>query len=141
MIFAHLAKDPRFRYCTESPEDERFIPELQRMLRSSPGRFLSVDYTSATDGVDGSFMAALMERILMRSGDWTLKSLCHIAVREMMMGRDLLYPDRSVEKQRRGTLMGSLLSFPILCLWNESILRRTGWRVTHCSRASAGMMQ
>lgn len=48
--------------------------------------------------------------------------LLDIAEQECSLNRRVLYEDRSAY-QRRGTLMGSLLSFPLLCLINAYIIR------------------
>lgn len=88
---------------------------------------VSVDYEGATDSLHGDFQKELIETIIDRSGSWRLQALREIAGRELSLGRVIEYPDRSI-RQRRGTLMGSLLSFPLLCALNSFVLRRAGCR-------------
>nr|QVG74775.1 RNA-dependent RNA polymerase [Riboviria sp.] len=126
-LHSHLKRNHVFRYTAEEAEPDRLERDLQRMM-VCPGKFLSVDYSNATDAVDASFHEPLVRRILEISGSFELECLAEIAGREMRSdGRTISYPDGSTIRQRRGSLMGSLLSFPVLCLWNESILRRSGY--------------
>nr|WQM60670.1 MAG: RNA-dependent RNA polymerase [Narnaviridae sp. 1] len=132
-LVAHLKKFPEFRYAFSEQSPELIRKDLETMVRVKPcGKFLSIDYSAATDAVDGSFAAPLIRRIIQRSGSFELQCLETIAVRECSLGRRLLYPDGQ-GVQNRGTLMGSLLSFPVLCLWNASIISRSlGVQVCKC---------
>jgi hypothetical protein len=96
--------------------------DLDILGPSHLGEVLSVDYTNATDDVDGSFQSRLIVEIINRSGSKELEDLLETARRECSLGRRIHYKDRSVI-QRKGTLMGSLLSFPLLCLTNAYIIR------------------
>nr|QVG74774.1 RNA-dependent RNA polymerase [Riboviria sp.] len=127
-LAAHMRNFPEFKYAFGPQDPAELCSDLIAMDSSRRGgKFLSIDYSAATDAVDGSFAAPLMKRIIERSGLLELQCLEKIAVRECSLGRRLLYPDGSSIFQKRGTLMGSLLSFPILCLWNASIISRALW--------------
>lgn len=130
-LHSHLGTFPEFRFTAEQVDVNTF--GALTGLKCRPGeRFLSVDYTSATDSVHGEWMSSLIERILDRSGVLELQALSKIAVGELALGRRIIYAHPLAplgseihDFQRRGSLMGSLLSFPLLCLWNASILRRS----------------
>lgn len=86
---------------------------------SSPNDvWISGDYTAATDSVPLSASKALMEGILENidhepTKRWVMKELSP---------HQLIYPEFTGLKpviQRSGQLMGSLLSFPLLCLLND----------------------
>jgi hypothetical protein len=88
-------------------------------LQSKPGDvWISGDYKSATDSVPIEASRALMEGILEEidhepTKRWAMKEISpHL----------LVYPKKSGIQpclQRNGQLMGSLLSFPLLCLLND----------------------
>lgn len=102
-------------------------PAIERIYQQSkPGDvWISGDYTAATDSIDLLASKALMEGILSEldhepTKRWAMKELSpHL----------LFYPKNSGLKpvlQRSGQLMGSLLSFPLLCLLNNSTAKFSG---------------
>nr|QTW97838.1 RNA-dependent RNA polymerase [Riboviria sp.] len=123
-LLSHLSRFPEFEFCTSTFQGE-LPPKWGKMAKGE--KLLSVDYSNATDGVDGSFMSNLMERIIDRSGSFELLALREQAVQETTLGRRISN-DLCSFWQRRGTLMGSLVSFPLLCLWNASIIREAGMK-------------
>jgi hypothetical protein len=102
------------------------LNDIQRIVdEDREGIPTSIDYTGATDSLHGDFQKELIEFILDRAGNWRLQGLREIAGRELSLGRVIEYPDRSI-RQQRGTLMGSLLSFPLLCLVNGFAMAKHG---------------
>jgi len=129
-LHKHLKTFPEFAL-TSRPLEHRELPaescsisvDLQQLGDRTLGPILSVDYKSATDLLHGDFQERLISEVIDRSGSFELMTLKEIAKSELRLGRRILYPDRSAY-QRRGMLMGSLLSFPILCLVNAFVIRR-----------------
>lgn len=91
--------------------------------------WISGDYTAATDSVSIEATKALMEGIL--------ESIDHLPTKRWAMKEVsphmLYYPegnrgskDLTPVLQKSGQLMGSLLSFPLLCLLNDSTAQRIG---------------
>jgi len=90
--------------------------------------FHSVDYKAATDGLSWKFSRKILEYIM--SGlEWDYQTLC----RQVLGPHNLWYPKPvdggKTKKEFRGTqsngqLMGSILSFPILCLANLGLILR-----------------
>lgn len=85
--------------------------------------WLSGDYTAATDNFPMSVTEALIEGILSEiehqpTKDW---------VRWECSSHEILYPDGIVDRQTSGQLMGSLLSFPLLCFLNDYIVSYSGF--------------
>jgi len=80
--------------------------------------YFSVDYSAATDGLSAKLSEHILARIMLgsRASQWDMWSkvlkphLCHYKA-----ARD---PKLTPVQQRNGQLMGSILSFPILCLAN-----------------------
>jgi hypothetical protein len=124
-ISEHLGKFPEFSL-TRKPMDLVSMTQIHSESQHLPGQWVSIDYSAATDCVDGSFAAKLIAEIVDRSGCDELRSLREIAINECSLGREVRYGTKSGDDiiHSRGTLMGSLLSFPILCCWNGSIISR-----------------
>lgn len=103
------------------------IPAISRIYENSDPEdvWISGDYTAATDSIPISASKALMEGIL-ESIDheptkrWAMKEISpHL----------LVYPHSSGLEpalQESGQLMGSLLSFPLLCLLNDCTAQKSG---------------
>jgi hypothetical protein len=100
---------------------------IERIFESSKDGevWISGDYTAATDSVPLEASKALMEGILesidhLPTKRWALKELSpHL----------LVYPKASglaPVMQESGQLMGSLLSFPLLCLLNDCTAKMAG---------------
>jgi len=78
--------------------------------------WLSIDYSAATDGLSYEYSRRIMEYILEGQPDRVVSSALSV-----LGPHELFYPDdKEVSRglQRNGQLMGSILSFPILCLAN-----------------------
>lgn len=104
---------------------------IQRLHKNgdSGSVWISGDYTAATDSVSIEATKVLMEGIL--------ESIDHLPTKRWAMKEVsphmLYYPEgnRGSKEltpilQRSGQLMGSLLSFPLLCLLNDSTAQRIG---------------
>lgn len=90
--------------------------------------FHSVDYKAATDGLSWKFSRRILEYVMSGLG-WDYQTLC----RQVLGPHNLWYPVTDewgkVSKELRATqvtgqLMGSILSFPILCLANLGLILR-----------------
>lgn len=84
-------------------------------------KWFSIDYSAATDGLSWRYSGKIFE-YLISSFPEQYKDLA-MAV---LGPHDLYYPDKKGKgvfrgKQRNGQLMGSILSFPILCLANLGV--------------------
>jgi len=102
---------------------ETMIKEIQSRS-SEDENWLSGDYTAATDNFPMSVTQALLEGIL--------ESIDHEPTREWARwecsSHEILYPKGVRGKQTSGQLMGSLLSFPLLCFLNDYIVSYSGFK-------------
>lgn len=82
--------------------------------------FVSGDYESATDNLSTEVAERILLRVLDRSRTvpHTLRAYALRSLRALIS-----YPGGHVVRQRRGQLMGSYLSFPLLCLQNYLAFR------------------
>jgi len=90
-------------------------------FRSSAGRvFVSGDYEAATDGLSTELSEFLLDLILSncRYTPVTVRRWAQKSLRS-----SIRYSDGSVVEQARGQLMGNLLSFPLLCLYNYVVFK------------------
>jgi hypothetical protein len=85
-------------------------------------RFVSVDYKSATDNLHMDITRTAVDALI-DSVPWISGDMADLLRSESGVHR-LFYPDGSEVIQQNGQLMGSLISFPILCLVNEFVIRR-----------------
>jgi len=87
---------------------------------ASPWKWFSIDYSAATDGLSwkysGRILAKLIELLPQREIDLAMS---------VLGPHKLFYPNGSTKTfrgvMRNGQLMGSILSFPILCLANLGV--------------------
>jgi len=108
---------------------------IEKGLRGDE-EWISVDYSAATDGLSWKYSGRIFEYVIQDLSP-EMKSLAM----EVLGPHSLIYPkkDRTGYEElprgimRRGQLMGSILSFPILCLANTGLYLRvtrdyhTGW--------------
>lgn len=86
-------------------------------------RYLSGDYSSATDNFPMELTSTLLEGILSKITHGPTKEWA----RWEISSAELYYPGKSAPiLQRSGQLMGSLLSFPLLCLANYCLCIYSG---------------
>lgn len=100
---------------------EHMIQEIQQ--RFPDGNWLSGDYTAATDNFPMEVTSALIEGILSEIDHEPTKNW----VRWECSSHDILYPRGIKGVQTSGQLMGSLLSFPLLCFLNDFIVSKAGF--------------
>ncbi|APG77257.1 RNA-dependent RNA polymerase [Wenling narna-like virus 5] len=115
-IMAQLRKNKSF--CLTNRELEKTdIP------KADPKRpFVSGDYKSATDYLCPELQYNIMRVILERSTSEWVKKLWWTALEEVSC-HEIEYPNGTSIHQARGQLMGSLLSFPLLCIINYCVLQ------------------
>jgi len=94
--------------------------DLQRLLPRGHESFLSGDYKSATNLLHPQLSLACVREIC-RCGEFD-DTLCRL-YEECLVGSDIVSEDGSETKQVWGQLMGSPLSFPILCIVNAALNR------------------
>jgi len=81
--------------------------------------FFSGDYESATDNLNFHFQRALLQEVL-AACTWVPDSVKKLALDSQSL---ILEGPGIMARQRRGQLMGNLLSFPLLCLVNYLAFR------------------
>lgn len=118
-LWGHLSRHPVFRL-TGKPVEEKDLEEQIRYLK--PDEVLvSGDFQAATDNLSSILCAAVVEEL---SRQLKLPVALHRLFHGCLVGHTLHYTFGGVEvakKQINGQLMGSPLSFPILCIINASI--------------------
>lgn len=87
--------------------------------------WLSGDYTAATDNFPMSVTNALLEGIL----EFIPHPATRLWARYECSPHLIEYPKGVLGEQTSGQLMGSLLSFPLLCFLNDFIVSRSGFPV------------
>ncbi|APG77010.1 RNA-dependent RNA polymerase [Beihai narna-like virus 19] len=135
-LFRYLGSKPQFTLTHGVPPKDvfsrklewiyRIEGEIRRILDENPGEdllWLSGDYTAATDNFPMSVTTALIEGILSEIDHEPTKSW----VRYECSSHTIRYPD-SIGVQTSGQLMGSLISFPLLCFLNDFIVSRSGFK-------------
>nr|UJQ92669.1 MAG: putative RNA-dependent RNA polymerase [Narnaviridae sp.] len=136
-LFSYLKSKPQFvlthgvSWGTSKSFDEKleWIYRIQEEIRgirdrSSEGDlWLSGDYTAATDNFPLSVTNALTEGILSQISHEPTRAW----VRYEVSPHRIKYPGGIEDLQTSGQLMGSLLSFPLLCFLNDFIVSRSGF--------------
>lgn len=126
-FWGSLQKYPQFS-ATGRPIERADIHELiireKRINSQVPLEFdswISGDYSAATDGVDIRVTMGILKEILENSSlDWNMKDI----LMAVLGPQEIHYPKIEGKPlikpfvQQTGQLMGSILSFPILCLIN-----------------------
>ncbi|APG77256.1 RNA-dependent RNA polymerase [Wenling narna-like virus 4] len=114
-LMDQLRNNPSFCLTRKECEENDFDIFLEEK-----GAFVSGDYKSATDNLNLDLQYYIMQRILFNSVTPWVKSLWMVALREVSSHKIEYEKLQSID-QVRGQLMGSLLSFPLLCIINYSI--------------------
>nr|UJQ92789.1 MAG: putative RNA-dependent RNA polymerase [Narnaviridae sp.] len=140
-LFRYLKTQPQFAlthgvsWSDERTWDEKleWIYRIEALIKgindrsSSEDLWLSGDYTAATDNFPMSVTEALLEGIL--------TGIDHEPTRKWaryeLSPHRILYPNGKSGVQTSGQLMGSLLSFPLLCFLNDFIVRKSGFLPGH----------
>jgi len=138
-LFEYLREQPQFcltNGCSKSTLWKDFmkdgLPWIERieaqirgiaLRKTEDDMWLSGDYTAATDNFPMSVTDALIEGIL--------SGIPHPATRAWARyecsAHVIEYPGGRIGEQTSGQLMGSLLSFPLLCFLNDYIVSKSGF--------------
>jgi len=109
-------------FCIGHPITEEYVQEiLGQKLKENEG-YMSGDYSAATDGLfsfcSEQAIISIAEQIGLSNFE---RSLCLLA----LTGHDITNPEdpNETKPQRRGQLMGSIMSFPILNIINCAAVR------------------
>jgi len=115
-----LRKNPCFQLIGE-PVSARFVSRRMGKLRKGEA-FLSADYTAATDNLYSWVSDIIVAAIAMELN--LSREEVHLFFKAMTQ-HILVHPEdkQLCSGQRRGQLMGSIVSFPILCIANAAICR------------------
>jgi hypothetical protein len=125
-LWSYLQKFPQFSL-TRGPlgvDDLESLLHRERELFLDFPDWVSGDYSAATDGLNLWYTKAAFEESLSCT---SLKELDKDILRSVLYEQKISYPDGMVKKskgrlspflQSNGQLMGSTLSFPILCIIN-----------------------
>jgi hypothetical protein len=115
-----LRAEPAFRLIGRPLDASDLVDLSDNRVSMGHGRFewFSIDYSAATDGLSASLSAAIMNRMLRSQRSdlldiWMSVLAPHRCRYPFPHDKDVLPVD-----QVNGQLMGSILSFPILCLAN-----------------------
>jgi hypothetical protein len=117
-IHAVLREFPEFRLIGQPLQATDLMDLEDNRVVGGTGRYewFSIDYSAATDGLSASLSAAIMERLL-RAQRSDLREVWM----KVLAPHFCKYPpgfDVKPVQQVNGQLMGSILSFPILCIAN-----------------------
>jgi len=134
MLWSHLKKNPIFRL-TGEPISEDLMNERFPMDQFRGYRWHSGDYSAATDGLYSWASEVAASAVNMKFKDvngFDLGPLYTLLVRALT-GHIYVKKDISPEgvvtesyhPQKRGQLMGSIVSFPFLCILNCALMRRS----------------
>jgi len=120
VIHPLLSRHPAFNLIA-SPIQQHHLDRFAEKLTRAPGTFLvSGDYESATDLLDPE----LSEHCLARISDRLGISAEFFPSLRLALTRHTLHGGEGIgRRQRRGQLMGSPISFPILCIVNAAATR------------------
>nr|UJQ92897.1 MAG: putative RNA-dependent RNA polymerase [Narnaviridae sp.] len=102
---------------------EKMIQEIHKNSPESDSLWLSGDYDAATDNFLMEVTESLIEGILSEISHEPTRNW----VRWETSSHEILYPKGRSGKQTSGQLMGSLLSFPLLCFLNDFSLVEAGF--------------
>jgi hypothetical protein len=126
-LWGHLQKFPQFvltgrtldRFVLSDllERETRFFPKYPLAPANLFEDWVSGDYSAATDTLDIRHTKAVLEMALLHV-DWSPKH--QDVLRSVLYEQTIEYPQGAVPKfrQRTGQLMGSVLSFPVLCIVN-----------------------
>lgn len=120
-VFASIAKHPNLQLMGGpiGPEALAFLTE--RSNADDGRKWISADYSAATDNLNPDVSEALLSRLTQRLGIPFEDSLC---LRENLTRHNVKSSKSGeVRRQRWGQLMGSPVSFYILCLANLALTR------------------
>lgn len=115
-LWSGLAKHPLFELIGKPISSE----VLNKMLpwKTKDSFWLSGDYSAATDNLGKWLSNGIWDRICDFTG---IPDVLRKLGKKGLTGHKIIYPDGTEIIQQNGQLMGSPLSFPILCIANAAI--------------------
>jgi len=124
-IHSHLRTLPIFRLIGET-----ITADVINSVFTQPSRYeqksqtiLSVDYSAATDMIDPSLSEVAVNTICDIFGCEPVAPLRTLFLSAMTRHNLVREKGASASPQRSGQLMGSIVSFPILCIVNAAVMR------------------
>jgi len=128
-IHGYLKRFFQFSLIGEPISRSNDFGHIERLVQRSPyGGFASGDFSAATDNVKIQLTKLCFERILLRyqmmsRGNQNITTKFLDTLRNVIYEHEIHYPtgygeDLEPALQQNGQLMGSVLSFPILCMIN-----------------------
>jgi hypothetical protein len=125
VIHGQMRKYPAFALTGEPMDDGHVYGLAQRYkdagfcLSDGTLKWVSADYEAATDNIDPEWSDYVMCRIAEQVGAWGDMSLLRRALKDHEI--EIRYKEyHEVVTQKWGQLMGSPISFPILCILNAA---------------------
>jgi len=136
VMHQHLRRHTTF-HLVGGPID---VPRLEALYNGLEDHWsLSVDYKSATDFLHSDISEYCVDLICDRLGvDAGRRDLFKIALTRHDIQDDTAFGKGGIRPQCRGQLMGSVVSFPILCLLNAAVLVACRWVLDGKSSPSRG---
>jgi len=105
------------------PVDKWYVQDVLGGTLKNDQKFLSVDYSDATNNMHLWVSDVLVDLI---ADELKLSDVMREIFKKGLVGHTMVHPRTGEEKlQKRGQLMGSVVSFPLLCIVNFTILRWT----------------
>lgn len=120
-----LSKHPCFKL-TGQPVDEKYVQERLGRSLSAAQAYLSGDYSDATNEIHSWVSEAICRRI---ADVLKLSFVERTLFERALTGHEIAVPgfkqggSVATRPQRSGQLMGSIVSFPILCIANAALTR------------------
>lgn len=115
-LWSQLQKHPVFQLIGE-PISSKILDGMLPFCNSKDEKWLSGDYSAATDNLAKWLIEKFWSKICTRTG---IPDPIYQLGLKALTGHKLFYGDEIVQQQN-GQLMGSPLSFPLLCLCNAAI--------------------
>nr|UYL95462.1 MAG: RNA-dependent RNA polymerase [Dali Botou tick virus 1] len=93
--------------------------DVAEIERSGEGDFISGDFSSATDNIKRAYVDAVVD-VLLEKAEYIDSD-----EREALRNFGRVIDVETGEEWAKGQPMGSLMSFPILCIWNRALFEMT----------------
>jgi len=104
------------------PVNADYLQEVLGKKLDDSQKYLSVDYSDATNQM---YKWVSEELIVLISDKLNLSADERVLFKKGLVDHLIQMPDGTFKQQTRGQLMGSVVSFPLLCIVNMTILRMT----------------
>jgi hypothetical protein len=122
MIHSHMRKDPRFELMGKQIDAD----VISALPLFSGAKWVSGDYAAATDNLNADVTETILDEILVNmTGRLSrLPEFISLAARSLT-NLTIFHEEVGYFTQTNGQLMGSLLSFPVLCIANYAMWHKT----------------